>query len=225
MTNPDPDVSLSSGEMLALIALVIGLVLGVGSAFFAPEFYEFTLSAEDGPLEWITAFALFVAGVICVMRVIRHRAKGARFVAITALGALVLIFGAGEEISWGQRIFGWASGEFWQENNAQAETNLHNLMAGDVKINRLLFGVILTLAFVIFFLVLPWLTSRFSRIASFVDGWFIPVPRRRHALLFLVSLLAMTALQSSRAPELGEYAIGLLLAMVVMNPKNRDILT
>jgi hypothetical protein len=33
----------------------------------------------------------------------------------------------GEEISWGQRIFGWGTPEFLGELNAQNETNLHNL--------------------------------------------------------------------------------------------------
>ena len=41
--------------------------------------------------------------------------------------ALIFIFGAGEEISWGQRIFNVESSEYFLENNAQGETNLHNM--------------------------------------------------------------------------------------------------
>ena len=209
-------------ERILLGVLGFGLVVGLGSSILAPEFYTGVLSAEDGPLEWSTALFLFAAGVICVLRVLRLR-KGGRYVAITLLGALVLFFGAGEEISWGQRIFGWASGEFWQENNAQAETNLHNLMVGEVKVNRVLFGVILTLVFSLYFMLLPWLYRRFDGVRRVFDGWFIPVPKPVHGWAFAVSLVMMSLVPSGRAPELGEFAIGVILALAVVYPQNRDI--
>jgi hypothetical protein len=40
---------------------------------------------------------------------------------------VVFFFGFGEEISWGQRIFGWGTPESLQTANTQDETNLHNL--------------------------------------------------------------------------------------------------
>ncbi len=41
--------------------------------------------------------------------------------------ALVLFVCFGEEISWGQRIWGWETPESFKAINAQQETNLHNL--------------------------------------------------------------------------------------------------
>ena len=134
-----------------------------------------------------------------------------------------LVFGVGGEISWGQRIFGWASGEFWQQNNAQAETNLHNLMVGEVKVNRLLFGVILTLVFSLYFMVLPWLYGRYAGVQGLFDGWFIPVPKPIHGWAFAASLVVMTLVPSGRAPELGEFAIGVILALAVVYPQNRGV--
>lgn len=46
--------------------------------------------------------------------------------ALYLVAALGLFFVAGDEISWGQRIFHFSS-EYVAENNAQGETNLHNL--------------------------------------------------------------------------------------------------
>jgi hypothetical protein len=43
---------------------------------------------------------------------------------ILTLGCFYLF---GEEISWGQHIFGWRAGGIWGEFNYQQETNLHNL--------------------------------------------------------------------------------------------------
>ena len=41
--------------------------------------------------------------------------------------SLLFLLACGEEISWGQRIFGWDTPEGMKEMNIQQETNLHNL--------------------------------------------------------------------------------------------------
>ena len=46
---------------------------------------------------------------------------------IVLLLAMLLFFGFGEEISWGQRIFGWQTPTWWNHMNVQGETNIHNL--------------------------------------------------------------------------------------------------
>jgi tetratricopeptide (TPR) repeat protein len=44
--------------------------------------------------------------------------------------ALASFYTAGEEISWGQRLLGFGSPEFFDEYNLQEETNLHNFLTG-----------------------------------------------------------------------------------------------
>ncbi|NIM10897.1 MAG: hypothetical protein GTO45_02820, partial [Candidatus Aminicenantes bacterium] len=44
-----------------------------------------------------------------------------------ALVTVACIYFAGEEISWGQQLFGWQSPEIMQEINDQQETNIHNI--------------------------------------------------------------------------------------------------
>ena len=41
------------------------------------------------------------------------------------VGAL-LVFVAGEEISWGQRLFDWEKPTDWRDRNVQGETTVHN---------------------------------------------------------------------------------------------------
>jgi hypothetical protein len=41
---------------------------------------------------------------------------------------VVLFFIAGEEVSWGQRIFGWESFGVFETHNFQKETTLHNFL-------------------------------------------------------------------------------------------------
>lgn len=208
-------------EKTALTFLGLVLILGFLAAAAAPEYYLSVLSAEDGPLEWATAAFLFVGCLVCLRRAIRG-GKGLRHTFIFGMGALILFFGAGEEISWGQRVFGWGSGEFFAENNAQGETNLHNLMAGDVKINKVIFGALLSLAFAIYFVVLPWILRRNAMLRELANAWFIPVPKWQHGVAFVIALIVMSLTATDRAPELGEFAIGLLLMLAVTYPANRD---
>jgi hypothetical protein len=46
------------------------------------------------------------------------------------------------------------------------------------------------------------------------------VPRAVHGAAFIVSLIVMSLVPTSRSAELGEFAIGLLLALVVLYPAN-----
>jgi membrane associated rhomboid family serine protease len=206
-------------ERFLYLILTCALVTGLGASFLRPEFYVSVLSAEDGILEWGTALFLIIASLACVSRAFT-RGKERIFVLMSALGALILFFGAGEEISWGQRVFGWASGDFWVENNDQAETNLHNLVVGEVKINKLIFGALLTLAFLLYFLALPALFARSDKVARWANTWGIPVPKWHHGVAFVVGLIVMSLVPTGRSAELGEFAIGLLLAMVVLRPAN-----
>lgn len=200
--------------------LLGGLCLGLGASVLHPTLYTDSLAAEDGLFEWATALFLLIGAFMCARRV-RLPNKARIFAVISAIGALVLVFGAGEEVSWGQRVFGWASGEFWVENNEQAETNLHNLVVGDVKLNKVFFGVTLTLLFVLYFALLPILHFRHSGIAAWADRWGVPVPHWHHGAAFVVSLVVMSLVPTGRSAELGEFALGLLLAAVVLSPANK----
>jgi hypothetical protein len=89
------------------------------------------LLREDHPVEWgqfaFCAFASLMSAVVSV-RLARRGHRGlAVLLLLVAFGALVL---AGEEISWGQRVFGWATPSTLAADNRQHETNLHNLDAG-----------------------------------------------------------------------------------------------
>ena len=76
-------------------------------------------------LHWvIPLWGFIVAGRILL---ICRKVTGPFFkiwVVTIALGCLII---AGEEMSWGQHYFGWASPEGWTAINTQAETNVHNV--------------------------------------------------------------------------------------------------
>ncbi len=106
------------------------------------------LTREDSWVENLTAGFLLVAGLL--LFVTASADKGIRR-GIYMLGGLALLFGAGEEISWGQRLFGFTTPEFLKTVNAQDEFNVHNisiqLVVGAVNFGTVLLCLVTSAAF------------------------------------------------------------------------------
>lgn len=83
------------------------------------------LTREDGLVENLTAVAFFLAGLLLFAMALAERSGFQR--GIYMLGGLVMTFACGEEISWGQRIFGFATPDFLMDVNNQGEFNVHNI--------------------------------------------------------------------------------------------------
>jgi len=90
---------------------------------------------EDGPIESTTAvfFGFSSVGFFIVAirsQFLKTKAYGLRYFMTIAWFLLMLIF-AGEEISWGQRIFGFEAPENISTVNLQDEFNIHNIEVVD----------------------------------------------------------------------------------------------
>ncbi len=79
---------------------------------------------ENAPVEPLTAALFAVSGIVLFLAAVAAGHRWLRWVYI--LGGLALLFAAGEEASWGQHIFGFATPEFLWGTNYQGETNFHN---------------------------------------------------------------------------------------------------
>ena len=90
----------------------------------SPRFYE-ALTQEDHWVEYLTAALFLLAGVLLFFTAAAERSLWRR--CVYALGGIVLVFVTGEEISWGQRIFGFATPDFLIGVNRQYEFNVHNI--------------------------------------------------------------------------------------------------
>lgn len=104
------------------------LYLGVAAAAFAlppTRDLAITLQLENGLVEWATVLFLMIAVGAC--GVAAKRAAG-RERALLILAAAAFFLVAGEEVAWGQWMFGPIS-ESWAAANSQGETTLHNLTA------------------------------------------------------------------------------------------------
>lgn len=206
----------------AFLAAVMGISIYYG--FTDAEFFNTVITREDGSVEYGTAVFLFIISLLCFYRLF-FTSKGKSLTwKIGVLGfALLFLFGAGEEISWGQRIFEIESGEYFLENNAQQETNLHNLVVGGKKVNKIIFSQLLMLVMVIYLIVAPVLYRRKEWVKNLFDRFAVPVVKWHHTIAFLASTILVAINPPDRKWEVYELAFGLIFLLIFLNPLNKDI--
>ena len=109
--------------MLASLALWM-VYVKFGVRMLSPRTVSL-INREDGVIEGGTALLFLVASVSSALLAWKSRSKPRKvFCAILAVGFFMCM---GEEMSWGQHLFGWKAPESVAKVNVQAETNLHNL--------------------------------------------------------------------------------------------------
>ncbi len=112
-----------------LITLVIPLFVALITLgmYTNPVFID-AFAVEDGPVENLSAIICFTAAGMWLIFALNSlvRRNWRLFVVSGVFFAVLALIGL-EEISWGQRIVGVESGEFFLANNVQGEINLHNL--------------------------------------------------------------------------------------------------
>jgi hypothetical protein len=216
--------SLTRTEKLGYSFLFILFIIGIYFAKTDLEFFDTSYAQEDGFAEYGTALMLLSISVLLLSRLFKFWAlKPALWKFGVFMMALVFMFGAGEEISWGQRIFNIESSEYFIENNAQQETNLHNMVVGDTKINKLIFSQILTLILVVYLIILPVIYRKYKSIKNLVDMFAVPVPKWHHTIAFLSATALIFAMPSTRKWELYELAFGVIFLLIYLNPLNKYI--
>ena len=105
------------------------LLLILEQGAFSQSYYLWDwFHTERGLVEILTPVAA-AAGVVAGIAILRHRKRLPTkwlqgWVVLITLGCF---YACGEELSWGQHIFGWATPESLAAVNDQGETNLHNI--------------------------------------------------------------------------------------------------
>jgi hypothetical protein len=97
--------------------------------YFIDKDYFSWFASEDHFSETLSALFLFLTGVILLVNSFYKIKKGSRFreEVLFILFGLMFLFGAGEEIGWGQRIFDIPTPEFFMKYNVRQELSFHNL--------------------------------------------------------------------------------------------------
>jgi hypothetical protein len=141
----------SLSPRLTASLIVVPLLLmafAVLAAITAPTAW-IALTDEDWLVEWLQVLALTIAGAGFFLVGYREWRIGGRLVPVVhvLIGVASMVV-ALEEISWGQRLFGWATPPLFDEINYQHETNIHNTVALEsvMKLTEIGVGAFGTLA-------------------------------------------------------------------------------
>jgi hypothetical protein len=172
------------------------------------------LTAEDGPYESLTA-GFFLAAAIAFLYAFFRPGKRNIFL---LLFALAFVFAAGEEISWGQRIFGFATPAAFAANNAQDEFTIHNLnvIQHENGLGSSLAGMLLNfnrlfMLFCVFYCILIPLANIYSGgLRSLFSRLRLPIVSLWFGALFVVNEIVSKGLElfalrcQSNCPEVYE---------------------
>ena len=229
--------------LVVYVALVIYLVLSYVPIVLDQATVD-TLVQEDGYFEMVGALGFFAASVAFVVMYSRSRhadnPETGTWVKRLAylLLAVVFLFFAGEEISWGQRFLGIETPEAIREINSQDELSVHNLtvfQTEDLNFIRFL-GIfpidrIFSVFWFTFALVIPSAAAIYAPARRWLNR-FVPVPDLSIGLLFAANYIVQKAFR--RVPlfwpdaylgtlplvasidEIKEGNIGLLFALLAL---------
>lgn len=174
---------------------------------------------EDGLVEYLTAIFLFFTSIISFYRIFEYRKfKKGLWTLTAAILAFLFFFAAGEEISWGQRIFNIQSGQFFLENNMQGETNLHNLVVGNTNLNILIFSNLMFLVLVIYFVFSRLLVAKVDFVRKFVNSFRVPLPKYHQIVVFLFLNLMLLIFDVMKISELHELTFAFIFFLIFLYP-------
>ncbi len=202
MSKTDQDrTRISCWAATSVGALLVGLwLLSVSGSRLS-----WALIGEDRFVEWASAWSCFVAGGFFLRSNWGTKKIGRQVWAHRIVLASICIFIALEEISWGQRIFGYQPDVYFLANNVQQEANLHNVLGPLLRDALFLLFVV---GYGIVLPVLRGLTRQFQSLAP--ELWSIAPP---NSLVFIFGLIVILyAFPASwMSQELAEFGLALSL--------------
>ena len=149
--------------ILTILVLIIGAYALM--AFRYPLAYIWA-TYEDLVGEWAQTYSFLAAAVLSLI-VATHRSRYRWFFALLTVACSYVFL---EEISWGQRIFGFDTPEFLKSRNLQGEANVHNLFTGPHKtLLKDLISIAVSIALVAYGLLYPLLRKLGWRVALWFD--------------------------------------------------------
>lgn len=169
---------------------------------------------EDLIGEWCQTYFFLAAGLISV-RVVIQNTRYRWFFVFFALAALYVVL---EEISWGQRIFGFATPEFLREHNLQGEANLHNMFTGPYStMLKDALSIAVAAGLFAYGLLFPLTLSRRWRISRFLDAKGIASPPIALWPMFTVAAYFELKPLSFNEAEIAELLVAMAVAITALH--------
>ena len=217
-------------ESIALTLISTMITIGVISSYISPETY-YWLYAEDKLAEWIDFYSFLIAGLFFIWRFFHiYQNKNAHKVSKYSLllCGILLIFFAGEEISWGQRIIGFESSTFFKQYHCHQYTNFHCLyLGGFLGIGNTgdWFNVSMNFISILYLIILPIVLKYSQKAENFINCTYLPTPKTNHSVvftfLFILTCISKITIWDNSEPL--QVIATFIFCLVTINPKNKHI--
>jgi len=178
--------SINSALQWALFSLVV-LTATTALFFIDVNAYE-VFAKEDGVAENLSFVFYAASGLIILMAAYKNSYQQVRGILPVLLGLFFIVV-AGEEISWGQRLFGFDTPESMAEGNTQGEFNFHNLSVIDKNDSFLNQHTLLNVFVLLNGVVFPVLYYFFLEFRSLVSHFKFPIIPIACAPVFFIALI------------------------------------
>ena len=209
-------------KMINMTYMILMLVLClIPIIFLFDEELYLLIIREDGVIEYLTASFLLFASIKLFFLFLKIYKKYSVFNFGLLSYNLVLFFGFGEEISWGQRIFGIQSPSFFSENNFQGEINIHNMMVMGVDLNRWIFTYVLVLIFTFYFLITPIMYYKNKFPKTIVNRFSFLIPNYLYSSIFLITTLIINLNLAEKVSEVWECSFAVTIFFICFNSLNK----
>ena len=208
-------------RVLVAISVPGAIALLVAAMYYRPVFVDH-FAFEDGPIENLSAVVLFIGAALWVGYAIVQAHQRAWLQTTIALGVGLVLFVIGmEEISWMQRVIGVESSEFFLANNAQGETNLHNINTG-------LSETLLSVGAAIVLVILPFYSRKVTKLLARTKlrtlALFVP---SAWILLPFAAILGLMGIGTASRPAVlfvTLFTLSIMLYRIVECIKQRNII-
>jgi len=217
---------ISKAIIAEVIILLIILTYGLVLLHHDKEAFLFWIR-EDGLVEWLTFVALIMMSAFSFLMSFEFSRSGVegRAKKVWLFLGFLFLFGAMEEISWGQRILGVESPEWFLKHNRQFETNVHNLVIYGVNLNKVVFGRFLGIMVLIYMLATPILYRLNRKFKNLINRWAIPIPQNYQILLFIIvnAILQYHLGLTKKVSEMRELSNCFFFFLVLIHPFNDQL--
>ena len=198
---------LSIGLFIAICCLFLQLAINHPIAYIWATY-------EDLLGEW-AQFYLFLFALIFSIRNSILTSQFRLFFITLAIACFYVIM---EEISWGQRIFGWGTSEFFKKNNLQGETNLHNMLTGPyTTVLKQSLEYMLAIGLSGYGLCYPLAIKYKWKIALWLEHHGLPAPPLYVAPFFVAAAYLELGALSFNEAEIAEIFVGLGLSLMALH--------
>ena len=207
------------------ISFFVLIVVGTYSLYISRtdlSYFDKVLSSNGGLLEWLTFAGLcLISFGYFYRRKVLSKFRDTKFLLMLVSFGVTYTICALEEVSWGQRVFGWTSPEvFRTSSGVLLETNFQNWLVA-LGISHESWNLSLRVILFTYLFSVPIGYLKSLRFKELVDSFAIPVPKATH-IIFFMALLIMTAfIPSDNKVQFAEFCLTWILTALTLEPYNR----